>query len=202
MAKKVITDGSVPLVKKEQELFCRLYAGNKEGKCFGNAVQSYLIAYSGADRIEKNTQALLVVEHNQKIAWKEKDLDAHALLKIQAEALTEDSRKAYANAGSCGPTLLRKPAILKRVNFLFDQYLDPAMMDREMAKVIAQDKDLLSKVAAYREVAKVRGRLTGKIEGELTVRWEDDEQPNESKKKKAVTKVAVKKAVEGIEWEE
>jgi hypothetical protein len=82
-------------------------------------------------------------------------------------------------------------------------------MDREMAKVIAQDDDLLAKVSAYREVSKVRGRINEKLSGTLDVRWiQDDDEPTDKKKKPGlkatveIKKTNSKEVAPGLEWQE
>lgn len=195
MAKKTETksDDSQALKNKNQELFCRLYAGNRSGKLFGNATLSYLTAYGYTDEIDKNEEKMIILSEKGSAAWKKRDRVNHAKFKKEFKKLEERNKSLKQTSASNGEKLLRNTDINARIDFLFDQYLDPDVSDREMAKVIAQDKDLMAKVAAYDKVAKVRGRLSNKLEGELVVKWEDDE--DEPTEKKSSKKKAVKKAL-------
>jgi hypothetical protein len=197
MAKKKEFDRSQPLDNKNRELFCRLYAGNRSGKIFGNATLSYMTAFGYADEVEKNSERMLILNEKGSAAWKKGDKDSHKKLKKEFKTLEDRNKSLKKSAASLGEKLLRNTEINERIDYLFDQYLEPDAMDREMAKVIAQDDDLMSKVAAYDKVAKVRGRLSGKLEGELIVKWQ--EQPEDPADKPTQSKkAAVKKTLEAV----
>ena len=195
-SKKAPEPGSVELKNKNHELFCRLYAGNKFGKLFGNATRSYKAAFAFDDEIEKNIEKLVVLEEKKSMLWKKGEREEHAKVKKEVDALYARNKSLEKSAATLGERLLRKVEILERIDFLFDQYLDPAMADREMAFVIAQRDDLMSKVSAYDKVMKVRGRINDKLSGELVVKWEDDEEDEPAStpkgKKAAVKKVLAK----------
>ena len=174
-SKKTKEPGTEALKNKNQELFCRLYAGNKYGKIFGNATLAYMAAYGFDDETEKNMEKIVVLEAKQSMLWKKGEREEHGKVKKEVDALYARNSSLKKTAASNGEKLLRNTEILERVDFLFDQYLDPAMADREMAFVIAQRGDLMSKVSAYDKVMKVRGRINDKLSGELVVKWEDDE---------------------------
>lgn len=193
--------GAIPLKNKNHELFCHLYSGNKFGKIFGNATLSYMNSFGFAIEVEKNLEKIMVLDERKGAAWKAGEKEKHKALVGEIDTLGKRNSSLRKTAAANGDKLLRNTEILRRIDYLFDVYLNPDVMDREMSYVMAQRDDLISKVAAYREVAKVRGRVSNKIDGELVVRWEDDsDEPD--KKKKTVKKASVKKVTEGIEWQE
>lgn len=186
---KKLSPGEEKVKDKKQELFCQLYAGLSTRDFFGNATNSYLYAYGGQDEIDKIETDLIIAGPNS-------DLDAIGI----ADKRRKNARifQLKSNAKTSGNRLLRIVHILKRVNYLTDQFLNDDMMDREMAYVIAQRNDLMSKVTAYDKVTKIKNRITDKLTGELVVRWEDDdedEELEEKQKKKPIikAKIAIKK---------
>lgn len=80
--------------------------------------------------------------------------------------------KAYKKAYKCatdvantsGPRLLRNVQIQAYKNKMLDDYLSNEHIDRELAYVATQNKDTQSKVAAIRELNKVKGRATEKVD--------------------------------------
>ncbi len=153
--------GEKPIAKnKTQEFFCQLYAGVATKNFFGNATQSYLQAYGGQKEINDIEERLLTMDQ-------EKDLGEIMKLQGRIETIKHSARSAAA-------LLLTNISISARCDYLVNRFLDPEMADREMGYVIGQREELHAKVAAYNAVAKVKNRISNKLEGEFIFRWEDD----------------------------
>lgn len=201
--KNQLVPGENPLDNKVHELFCVLYAGVSTKEYFGNATQSYLYASGRLERIFK-------IE--EEIAFIEAETPPPADLRVKRQEffrkkeeriakLKLEKKSCYRVANVDGPKLLVKTGIRDRVNYLLDRYLSDEIADREMAKVIAQDKDLHAKVAAYREIAKVKSRVrgAGHLEGEFVFEWDNGEDVKTGAKKKTLK--ATVKASTGEEEE-
>jgi hypothetical protein len=150
------TDGSTKLTNPNHEVFARLYGG-ANSEYFGNGKRSYLLAYGYLERLD--------------------NLDNQ---KTEAKPGSEEYKEArrainsiYSTAEVNASKLLGNTKVAKRINYLMDQALDELEMDRELAFVARQRKDLSSKVRAIAEYNKVRERTKGNITGELVVRWEE-----------------------------
>jgi|CXWL01.1.fsa_nt_gi hypothetical protein len=89
---------------------------------------------------------------------------------LQAYELPDER---YESALRCSSRLLIKVDIRKRVNELLDACLQHEIVDRELAFVILQSKDLAAKVAAIKEYNRLRDRAADHIEGNFTFTWGD-----------------------------
>lgn len=138
---------------------------------------SYLEAYGGQEEIDKIEQQLALIPELARTFEERAPLIARI-------------KQIKTTANSNGSRLLTKAEIRGRCDALLDKVLDPEIMDREMAWTITQRFDIPSKVAAYREVAKVKGRINDKLQGEIKVVWGGDR-----KKKPAEVKKEVEKAI-------
>lgn len=125
----------------KQELFCKFYSQNRE--TLGNATHSYAEAYNyDLDSLSRESKH---------------DVDGK---------LVENSEydKSIHVCAVEGRKLLRKPVINDRITQLLNEWMTEQNVDGELAKVIQQDRDLNSKVAAVREFNKLKARITDKIE--------------------------------------
>jgi len=71
--------------------------------------------------------------------------------------------------------LLRNDNIIRRINTLLEENFKPEIVDREHMRLILQNKDLGAKMAAIREYNKVKGRVAEKVDTEIVVRWENND---------------------------
>jgi hypothetical protein len=154
--KKKVVPGSKKLTNANWEIFARLYGG-ENSEYFGNAKRSYMLAYGYVEKAAELKDAKREADYGSD----EYNEAARALSRIEA------------NAESSSSDLLRKPKVAQRINWYLDQGLDDVAMDRELAFVARQRKDLSSKVRAISEFNKVRERTKGGVVGELIVKWED-----------------------------
>jgi len=177
---KVKLPGETKLKDPKHELFCILYAGVASGYYFGNATRCYLHAYGKEKEIEELEKKIETTHHKGKQGDNERREHKGRIKSIERAAQSASAR------------LLSSAIVSNRANYLLDRYLSDDYADREMAFVISQRVDLMAKVAAYREVAKVKERVrgAGAISGEFSFEWEGDE-PKKGEKAKAPT---VKKA--------
>lgn len=76
------------------------------------------------------------------------------------------------HARKAASRLVTKVDILARIEALLDECLDHKIVDRELAKLILQNKDLSVKVAAIREYNRIRERVTEKLSGNFVFSWE------------------------------
>lgn len=177
---------SKPLHDSQQEFFCQLYAGVASKNYFGNATASYLHAYGGEAETYEIMQKLAVIPRlaKQRDEWM---------------PLEQRKKQIYATANACGTRLLVNVHVKARCDYLLDQCLNDDEMDREMAYVMRQRKDLNSKVQAYGQVVKVKNRITEKLQGEIVVSWKD--RPVRNKKKVEAIKINEKNpAKRGLAW--
>jgi hypothetical protein len=124
-------------LKARRELFCRYYT--QSGDNFGNATLSY------ADAFEYDLEELS----------REPVCDPDTGKKI------EDSPydKQYHVCSVMSSRLLRNDEIQKRIIVRLNELLKDEIVDSELAKIISQDRDNPSKVAAIREFNELRGRI-------------------------------------------
>lgn len=75
----------------------------------------------------------------------------------------------YNTARSRASELLTSPNILNRVNELFEaRGLNDVFVDKQLEKLITQDADFKSKIAAIKEYNAMRQRVVKKIEANIT----------------------------------
>lgn len=177
MAKAKLQPGEAELKNPKHELFCTLYAGLASKRYFGNATQCYLHVYGGEERLAE-------LDNEIDDTWDSGDPETTNLRRH----LKTEKRSIENSAAASSSRLLMDVKISLRCDWLLDQFLTDAKADREMAYVITQREDLMSKVAAYREVAKVKERIrgAGALQGEFTFAWEGDEDAPKEKKKPSV----------------
>lgn len=72
------------------------------------------------------------------------------------------SKEQYDTARQNGYRLLTNAYIRKYIDKMLDDQLEEVAVDRELAKLVKQDKDLRSKVAAIAEYNKLKSRITEK----------------------------------------
>jgi hypothetical protein len=88
---------------------------------------------------------------------------------IESHDIDKSQKNWYRNARSAASYLLTKSCILNRINELIEiQSLNDAMVDKELAFVIAQKSELAPKVAAIKEYNILKQRITNKIKIEDT----------------------------------
>lgn len=162
--KKVVVPGSVALKNKNQEQFCQFYAGIATRNFFGNATQSYLQTFGGQEQINALEEKKLTLDPGSETGIGE-------MLKIEAKVASIKN-----SAKSAASYLLTNVDVSLRCNWLTNRFIDPEMADREMGFVIGQREDLRAKVSAYTAVAKVKNRLSNKLEGEFIFKWESDDE--------------------------
>jgi hypothetical protein len=139
--KKSPTKQRKKLLNPKQELFCQLYVKNAE--LFGNATWSYAEAY-GYKLVELSDER----PKNEK-----------------GEVIGKSERQLAENLCAVeGGKLLRKPHIQDRLTALLNEMLKDEIVDRELAKVILQDDERPSKVAAIREYNKLKQRIIEKVD--------------------------------------
>lgn len=107
-------------------------------------------------------------------------------------------------ANTEGNSLLARPNIRQRVDYLLEQYIDNEHTDKELQYVIMQRFDLQSKVAAIREFNRLKDRgSSGKLEGQFTFSWEgDEEEKSSTKRTKPVLKKAEIRQSSNVEWDD
>lgn len=159
---EAISNGSKQFENLHHETFCILYAGVGTRHFFNNGQNSYLEAYGHSKELN-DLEVKLVLETNQK---KRKEMSQRKK-SLELVARVEGSR------------LLANPNIRRRVEYLFDQFIDHNVADRELAKTIVQDHDLRSKVDAIKEYNRVRDRVKdNKAAVAVTFSWLGDQKPN------------------------
>lgn len=175
-----------PLPDPQQEFFCQLYAGVASKNYFGNATASYLHAYGGEAETYDIMQKLAVLTRLVK------DREERGRLEMR-------KKQIYASANASGTRLLVNVNVKARCDYLLDQCLNDEEMDREMAYVLRQRKDLNSKVQAYGQVVKVKNRITEKLQGEIVVSWKN-RPPRVKKKVEDITIKTKTQAEQGLAW--
>lgn len=126
----------------QQKLFCRYYTQNTE--LYGNATLAYAEAY----------------EFNLYKLSKIRDKDDKGTEIIG----TSEYEKAYDSCNASAARLLVNVSIQKYITRCLNQLFKNEVIDRELTKVVLQDGDLPSKVAAIREFNKLKQRITEKSE--------------------------------------
>jgi hypothetical protein len=137
-----VVEQTEKMLPPKQELFCSYYIENSE--LFGNATLCYAEAY----------------EYKLDTLSQEEPLDAEQ--KPTGERSEYD--KAYNVCSVEGARLLRSPRIQARLNELLKSMFTDEIADREHMKVMLQNRDLPSKMAAIREFNKLKARITEKID--------------------------------------
>ena len=88
----------------------------------------------------------------------------------------ELSKEQYESATRSGSRLLRSVEVRDRVRELLDESLEHKQVDRELLKVILQERDLNAKVSAIREYNRIFVRFVDvPPKTEITFRWEEPE---------------------------
>lgn len=177
-------DPAVPLDNPKWELFCQIFAGQGSRTYFNNATSCYLYVFGGQEKIDNIEKKLLL------LTTLAKDRSATNKLKAEKHSISKSAQTASSR-------LLSNVMVKGRCNWLLDNLFPSGELDREMIRVMEQWFDVPSKVAAYREFMKVKGAMTDKVTGNITVTWKDSKKgapPVEAKKE-------VKKAVTaGLKW--
>lgn len=133
-------------VTPQQELFCRYYTQNE--LLFGNATLSYAEAYDfELDSI------------SQLRPCDDKPNHTHA-----RECEPSPYDLAYHTCSVNGSRLLRNADIQKRVTVLLNEILSDSVVDSQLAKLIMQDAEPATKIAAIREYNKLRSRIKEQVE--------------------------------------
>lgn len=128
-----------------EELFCRYITGNDE--TFDNATRAYAEAY----QYELDTLS-------REAVYSDPDEDGNKELIEQSEY-----DRAYNVCSVEGHRLLRRPKIKNRITELLNEMLKDKFVDAELARVIKQDRELPSKIAAIREYNKLRARISDSV---------------------------------------
>lgn len=181
--KKELLPGEAKIKNEKQELFCIIYAGVASGYYFGNATRCYMHAYGFEERMAE-------LDEEIDETFESGDVDT----KNERRRLKSEKKSIERTCQANGARLLSNAIVSRRVAFLLDRYLSDDYADREMAYVIGQRDDLMSKVAAYREVAKVKERIrgAGALSGEFTFKWEGDDDAGGGKKKPRLASAKLK----------
>ncbi len=133
MTKKRSKKPDLDKLSPQQELFCQLYS--RSGECFGNAALSYATAY----------------EHDY---GDNKRADPGGKL--------TEAQKANKVCGVRGAQLLAILRIRRRCEEILDAEIGEEVVDKELRRVILQNKEIRTKVAAISEYNKLHGRITEK----------------------------------------
>lgn len=133
--------GKSGLTPKER-LFCYYYA--KSTQAFGNGTLAYALAF-GKNIDEEMYEERLGIDYKDKNEIKVKTKKVRRVCSVMATRL------------------LAKANIHDAIEKLLNDKIDHDIVDRELAKVIMQNKNQRAKVAAISEYNKVNGRITGKI---------------------------------------
>jgi hypothetical protein len=104
------------------------------GEWFGNGVWSYVFAFE------------------LKVPFRE------------YKCMSEEQKADYDSACVMASALLRNVKIKNYINKLLDELIKDEIVDRELAKVVMQDKELGPKVQAVREYNRVKGRGLDRVE--------------------------------------
>lgn len=136
----------------QQELFCRYYAQNEA--LFGHATFCYAESH-GFD---------LDSLSNRCPVHQEKDPECGSACPLS------EYRVAYSTCSSNGSRALRNAKIQDRITALLNEMLRDEVVDSQLAKLIIQDGEPATKIAAIREYNKLRQRIVDKVEhtGEIT----------------------------------
>lgn len=162
-------DASKPIKKNiNQERFCFFYASGKNMDTFGNAYKSYVAAFGFQEKLNKANEELTVIPYNHETKRKEKRQEIQRM---------ENSCRSNASH------LLTNHNIIARCDHLLLQLYSEQNADSSLAWAMAQTKDVASKVAAVREFNRVRNRVKDKVEGEIVIRWQTDEDLAKEKEK-------------------
>lgn len=78
--------------------------------------------------------------------------------------LKTKEKKKYNVARSGSSDLLAKPHIINEGNKILDSLFKEEIVDRELTKIIMQDKDKMSKNVAIREFNRLKSRVSDKID--------------------------------------
>lgn len=120
------------------ELFARAYAGYGDPDAIGNKTKSYIFA----NKLEDRHAELLTAKQAYK---------TNAI---------EELRKFENNCAAQGLKLFRKSHIQRRINELLDNMFDDMKhVDRELAYVITQRRDLPSKAQGIKEYNRIKDRI-------------------------------------------
>ena len=133
MTKKRSKKPDLDKLSPQQELFCQLYS--RSGECFGNAALSYATAYQH-DYGDPST-----VEFTKK---------------------PTEAQKANHVCRVRGNQLLTILDVRKRCEEILDAEIGEDIVDKELRRVILQNKEIRTKVAAISEYNKLHGRITEK----------------------------------------
>lgn len=182
----------LPMQNSKHELFCWLYAGYHNRELFGNGQKSYMQAYGYNDEI---------IACNNDIEKLRREKPRGYTVRIQMKLDHIKSRQDVARAN--GSALLATPNVRRRVDWLIDQYINNEYTDRELQYTIMQRWDLNAKVTAIREFNRLKARgQAGKIEGNFTFAWENDDESS-TKKKPTIKKIEIKnKENDNVEWQQ
>jgi hypothetical protein len=131
-----------PPLNPKHELLCQLYVKNAE--LFGNGTQCYAEAYGfKLDELSRE---------------RPKD-------EITGMDSGDSPRELAENTCAVnGSKLLRSAKIQNRLTQLLNEMLKDEIVDGELAKIILQNRELPTKMAAIREYNKVRQRITEKVD--------------------------------------
>lgn len=125
------------IIYPKEELFVRYFTQNDE--TFGNATQSYAAAYGVNLDVPRDDEKR---DENGKVILRSSYDRACQLCAVE------------------GKRLLRKPKIQSLKVKLLNELMTNEVIDAELMKVVKQDEDRASKVAAMREFNKLKNRTT------------------------------------------
>lgn len=138
-------------INLRNELFCKYYTQNQE--LFGNATHSYGEAY------EFKLDSL---SHDDAI-WQEV-FDEKLGRNISKCVEKSSYDKAINVCAVEGARLLRTPKIQVRLTELLNELLEDSVVDSQLAKLIMQDSEPATKIAAIREYNKIRNRIVDHVD--------------------------------------
>ena len=139
-------DPSKPLPDPRHELFCVLYTSHTTPNFFGNGQNSYAFAYGHQKKLDELRATLETARAPQR---------RESMKKIK-------SIEAVCRSGAT--EALIRPYMEKRCDWLMDQMFTAEFMDRELLFVIKQRRDLQSKVRAWEQAAKLKQRISEKVD--------------------------------------
>lgn len=140
-----------------EEVFCRFYILNEDTR--RNATLSYNEAYE--KKLDEQPKDDAIFDDDEPVYDNESGEIKGTRRGKVVQASSYD--RCYAVCATEGNRLLKKPHIARRITELLNELLTDAFVDGELAKVVAQDKELTPKVQAIKEFNLLRKRTNSTV---------------------------------------
>jgi hypothetical protein len=142
-----------PLKNAKWEMFARAFVDNDNGaNTFNNATRSYAFAHEiDLDNLDRDD-----AKYENK-----KDSKTNQTYRVCVQKSSYD--RQYFSCATMGKRLFKTVQIRNRINDLMNMFFeDNHAIDRELSKVIKQDKHLTAKTQAIKLHADIKGRIIAK----------------------------------------